>query len=480
VVHDASIAFRRHLAARLLGLLGVATLTAESAACSSNEILSPTPGYGGAGGTTARASSSSTGGASAASSTSSGMPCSVSTDCPCWQCTCAGLSSPGMAQLCIHGTCPSGEGACALVCGSLNALPTLATKVACSGTGGGPPTTLACFAMPDAGGCPTNFGVALNDFLALGCPNGFEPFQIVSGPMTNGEGQCCYQVRDVLCTSGGRPFIVDRIACVAPALTGASSDWCSGSLAPDTASLSPLARAALARAWTADALAEHASIASFARASLALLAAGAPAELLAATHAAAVDEVRHARACFALASAYAGELASPGRFPVDGELRVSAGLVDLALATLDEGCIGETIAAVLAAERAARATDPVVRRALAAIAADEARHAELAWRTLAWVIAAGGADVLGAVMVALPQRLAMPVGASADVDLEPPGSEAHGVLRASTASRVARAALGEVVVPAARGLLAAATRGATTEPARRASEALRPRDPISW
>src|SRR6185437_5274489 len=128
----------------------------------------------------------------------------------------------------------------------------------------------------------------------------------------------------------------------------------------------------LAEAWTADALLEHASVASFARASLSLLAAGAPADLLTRTHEAALDEIRHAELCFALARAYAGHDVAPGPFPLGGNVRVAATLAEIATSAAREGCIGETIAAAVAAEQLARATDPAVREALSQIAADEA------------------------------------------------------------------------------------------------------------
>ena len=52
---------------------------------------------------------------------------------------------------------------------------------------------------------------------------------------------------------------------------------------------------ALASAWLADALLEHASIASFAQTTLKLLALGAPSDLIADSQRAALDEVEHAK-----------------------------------------------------------------------------------------------------------------------------------------------------------------------------------------
>lgn len=50
--------------------------------------------------------------------------------------------------------------------------------------------------------------------------------------------------------------------------------------------------------WSADALAEHTSIASFARFTLQLLALDAPSDLLSRSQQAGKDEMEHARLCF--------------------------------------------------------------------------------------------------------------------------------------------------------------------------------------
>src|SRR6185437_10815965 len=106
---------------------------------------------------------------------------------------------------------------------------------------------------------------------------------------------------------GGRPFLVEERARVAPAerTTGMRGWGAPEVVAPRVDGLDALdagARASLAETWTVLALLEHASVASFARVSLQLLAVGAPGDLVGATHQAALDEIRHARLCFALAS----------------------------------------------------------------------------------------------------------------------------------------------------------------------------------
>lgn len=142
-------------------------------------------------------------------------------------------------------------------------------------------------------------------------------------------------------------------------------------------------RRALADAWANDARFEHASIASFAKLSLELLALGAMAELVAASHRAALDEVEHARLCFALASRYAAEPIGPGALDLGSSVALATTLERIAAAAVVEGCVGETLGAIEAAE-AARARDPIVARALRVIAEDEAKHAELSRRVVAW------------------------------------------------------------------------------------------------
>jgi hypothetical protein len=209
-------------------------------------------------------------------------------------------------------------------------------------------------------------------------------------------------------------------------------------------------RSTLAELYTLDALFEHASVASFARVSLELMALGAPADLVAAAHQAALDEIEHARVCFALASRYRGEPVGAAPLEIPAALALRSDLVEVAVSTFVEGCIGETLSAALANEQAARATDPEVRAALELIAADEARHAELAWRTVAWALREGGSRVRDAIARLLPDanRYAPEVVAPADDALETHGRPSLTVMR-----EVQRRALLDVVLPCAQALL---------------------------
>jgi hypothetical protein len=187
----------------------------------------------------------------------------------------------------------------------------------------------------------------------------------------------------------GRPFLVrgeERLAGVE-----ARHDWCAAGIEPDLDDVTPSERAALAQGWTRIARMEHASIAAFARFTMQLMALAAPAELVRAAQTAMGDETEHALMAFGLASAYAGMPVGPSALSIDGALD-GCDVTGFVAMLLREGCIGETVAAIEAREGADRAADPRVRAVLSTIARDELRHAELAWRTLAWLVSEGLVD----------------------------------------------------------------------------------------
>lgn len=259
-----------------------------------------------------------------------------------------------------------------------------------------------------------------------------------TGPEDSGELPCggCY----------GRPYVVEQRACVAE--VSDDPTWSDAAPLEGLDRLAPEQRAALAAFWTDAGLSEHSSVAGFHRFALDLLAHGAPAELVARAQRAAVQELEHARACFGLATAYAGRAVGPGRIPLGPGAPIAASLVELAVWTVHEGCVGETVAAWLADEIHAHATDPTVRATMAKIAAEEAEHAALSWSTVRWAIAVGGATVARAVEQAF---------ASARVDPRLPSRVecvAHGLMRSDAAVATMRRAFEEVVQPCARRLVA--------------------------
>ncbi len=339
-----------------------------------------------------------------------------------------------------------------------------------SGGGGASGGTSSGGGGGGAGGAPMVACPARADALAALQEEGTNISSLTSDGVYDGS-VCCYQAVTVSSCGSGRPFLVGgtvRTAGEVRTLSPKGEDgrepggWRQpGARPPETASLDAATRERLAAEWARDGLFEHASVASFGRFALDLLAAGAPSDLVEDAHRAALDEVRHARLCLSLASRYAGEDIAPGPFPTGASVEVTAHLAALAARCAEEGAIGETVAAVTAAEQLARASDPAVREALAVIAEDEARHAELAWRTVAWAIRTGGAPVRAAVS-AVFGRLAPPRAEGAPL----PHDErlvAHGRLGEAETQEAAARAIEEIVLPAARLLLATESRSALSE-----------------
>jgi hypothetical protein len=196
----------------------------------------------------------------------------------------------------------------------------------------------------------------------------------------------------------GRPFLVAAEARFAP--VAARSDWSGSSALPRVDHLTPRERSERAAHWTKLGQMEHASIAAFARFSLQLLSLGAPAELVEATTQALADETAHAKLCFSIASAYAGCAIGPGPLDVSRSLEVTSlgQIVDLVIV---EGCFGETSAVLEALEGADAASDPVIRAAYTQIAADEQRHAELAFGFVRWALERDRATVSACIASAL-------------------------------------------------------------------------------
>lgn len=250
----------------------------------------------------------------------------------------------------------------------------------------------------------------------------------------------------------GRPFLDGQQVLLAPAR--GRTDWLE--VAMGLADVSDEATCtALARAWLRDAQLEHASIASFTRFSLQLLAFGAPAELVSAAQRATLDEVDHAQACFSLASRYAGRALGPGELPMPSSLMLGS-LADAAAASVHEGCVAETIAARIAYEQLQHASDEQAHCALIRIAMDETRHAALAYQFVRWAIASGGGAVYAAVQAAFANSRQQLLAAAPEAQ-EPVALEiwhAHGRLSASEQRACVLACMRDVIEPCADALLA--------------------------
>lgn len=165
--------------------------------------------------------------------------------------------------------------------------------------------------------------------------------------------------------------------------------------------------------WRENGRTEHASVASFARLTLDLMALGAPRELVTSANQDALDEIRHTEACFSLAHALDGRVESPRPFPEAQRAHTlstvrSVALAQLAVLSLVDGAFHEGVSARVIAKLARRAQHPKIIGILKQIAADEGRHAAHGWDVVEWCLEQGGVSVesalLGAVRV-LPGRM---------------------------------------------------------------------------
>ncbi|WP_437676157.1 ferritin-like domain-containing protein [Sorangium sp. So ce131] len=260
----------------------------------------------------------------------------------------------------------------------------------------------------------------------------------------------------------GRPLVVEGAPRAAPA--AARDDWQAPAPldAAPLASLAPDLRALAAAHYAAMAALEHASIASFARFSLQLLALGAPADLVAEAHRSALDEMEHARLAYGIASRLAGRSIGPGPLLEAASAPLGAGVAEVVEALVEEGCVGEALGAAEGRELARRAGDPALAAALARIADDEERHAAFAWRALAWLLATFGEPARAAADRAFSRAAARfaidPAPAPAarfaiDPAPAPAAHEALGLLPTPAIGALRREVLAEVVAPCRAALL---------------------------
>ncbi|MFT6821595.1 MAG: hypothetical protein ACJATT_005426 [Myxococcota bacterium] len=196
------------------------------------------------------------------------------------------------------------------------------------------------------------------------------------------------------------------------------SDWTKGAR-PNVSALTPATRRALEALWLHDAQKEHASVPAFARIAWMLAAVGAPADLMERAHVAGLEEIDHARRCFALAAGYGGRSHTVEPMPelLLGGLEFDGPpLVALALESLKDGCLLEDYNADVAGRCAKECTDTAAKDLLQRIAVEERSHADFSWDLLIWCLERGGATVQRAVIKELSRLddIHRPTAASAD------------------------------------------------------------------
>jgi hypothetical protein len=248
-----------------------------------------------------------------------------------------------------------------------------------------------------------------------------------------------------------RPFLVGSR--LRSAVAEQRDDWCDP-VPVSEERLDDHTRRALAASWLRNALEEHASVAAFGRFSLHLLSIGAPRDLVARSHAAALDEIRHARACFSLARRYGSERQGPGALSLAGAFG-PLDLREIVELTVEEGCVGETLGVVLLRGQLRVAVDPAVRAVLLRLLRDEVRHAELAWSFLHWALSIGDAGLRRSALDAFARA----EQTAASVVVRPLRADvaswhAHGRLTCSEAKAAAARGIEMVIRPCVDAALA--------------------------
>jgi|JI10StandDraft_1071094.scaffolds.fasta_scaffold06397_13 hypothetical protein len=144
----------------------------------------------------------------------------------------------------------------------------------------------------------------------------------------------------------------------------------------------------IARAmWTQTAWSEYASAAAFAEIAAALLACGAPIDLVAAAGDFVVDELVHAEAAARVAGAVGGAVAL--EVALDRLVRPPAARAPLAAAAeliVRTCCVGEALTVPMLKLSRQVAGAGLIADVLGRIVADEASHAQLGWWFLDWAV----------------------------------------------------------------------------------------------
>lgn len=186
----------------------------------------------------------------------------------------------------------------------------------------------------------------------------------------------------------GRPLRIQGEPITTQVQLSRVSNWAQGPR-PDSSDLDESTRSALEILWLQDARGEHASIPAFSRISWQLAAIGAPPELLERAHKAAIEEINHARICFALAEGYGGRsyFVQPIPEMLKGGLDLSNDPIGvIAAETIFDGCLMEGFFADVASAATVQCEEPAALTALKQIACEEKSHAAFSWAILEWLL----------------------------------------------------------------------------------------------
>jgi hypothetical protein len=258
-------------------------------------------------------------------------------------------------------------------------------------------------------------------------------------PGTNASWQCGRRSCVI-----GRPLVIDGE--VHAAQMKNRDDW-QGQVHFSAENLKPEERRLAANHYATVAAMEHASVASFARFSLQLMALGAPADLVRDAHQAALDEIEHAQLTFALANLFGKTSVGPDKLPA-AIANIDSNIDAFVKALVLEGCVGETLGAAEGNEAAQRAGWSEIAQPLAKIARDEERHATLAWRSLQWALATFGEQARNAAVTAFAEAMSMYSANPSGIE----SVESVGVFSGYELGALRRHVLTNVITPCARAL----------------------------
>ena len=303
-----------------------------------------------------------------------------------------------------------------------------------------------------ARGCPAS--VQATDAIVASAPKTYEAIGGLREPMApkmdGGTADACCYTHTYACP--GRPLRDGDQWVVAPERRAegwlTDCEWCAADL-EQILKLDVESRASFAAAWRRDGLLEHASVASFSRAALELLALAAPADLVAQYQRAALEEIRHAQMCFAIAYRYDPVPTAPG--PLVAPAARESSFVRLAVDTFIEGCVHETTAALEASRAAAGCTVTAIRRVLHRIADDETEHSATAWATVAWALEQGG-QLVALALRREADRVAQQLASIASDDSAGLFRQ-HGRMTETTRQATRREAYRELIAPSINSLL---------------------------
>jgi hypothetical protein len=213
---------------------------------------------------------------------------------------------------------------------------------------------------------PIHCGISLSSCIEL-CTGAAFPF--LSCEVANGFG--CDDDAEAFVAADGAPIVIQCDKCTIAGRRPA------GLVRPRRAG----AMEALGHFFAGVSHLEAASVRAFGVLEGELRRLGAPAELVRAARRSAGDEVRHARVTARIARRHGAE---PPALRVVARPRARS-FAAIAVENAVEGCVRETFGALVAAWQAAHAGDRRIARTMARIAADETRHAALAWAVAGWM-----------------------------------------------------------------------------------------------